>query len=403
MTDDPDKAWRVMAWTAMEQERLKESSGQKMTGRKLAKPVFAYSLSWHTEQTPDRNHMLAAASRSLEFLGLTEHQTLIVAHRDTDHRHVHIIVNRVHPLTGLAGDNGNSKYKLSDFAMAYEKEHGKIFCKQREENQEKRARGENAKYRDQIILDAWRRSDNGAGFAAALKEKGYELAQGRKRIVIVDKYAQTHNPTRHLENVKAKDFTNRLRDLNLTALPDATKLAKQKSEDNMKRYKASLAHDRWASEKVASIQDRHNAERSATFNDYHDRVVKTRDELNKFYRFRDQQKEIDALKKKTAKASIWKKLIGLDKREKSQLEKLQLNFENAKWRALEGIGKSEKERQAALDKLQKHQTTEKRFELKNIEKQKPEGYADAAEREKILKHSLAAAAATPTPKRSMGR
>ena len=61
LTRDPDKAWRVMAYTAKEHERLKEASGQKTTGRKLTKPVFAFSLSWHPEQKPDRDHMLATA------------------------------------------------------------------------------------------------------------------------------------------------------------------------------------------------------------------------------------------------------------------------------------------------------------------------------------------------------
>jgi hypothetical protein len=42
LTDDPDKAWKVMAYTVYEQARLKEASGQKSTGRKLQKPVFSY-------------------------------------------------------------------------------------------------------------------------------------------------------------------------------------------------------------------------------------------------------------------------------------------------------------------------------------------------------------------------
>jgi len=42
-TEDPQKAWRVMAYTAKEQDRLKEASGQSRAGRKLEKPVFAYS------------------------------------------------------------------------------------------------------------------------------------------------------------------------------------------------------------------------------------------------------------------------------------------------------------------------------------------------------------------------
>jgi hypothetical protein len=49
LTQDPEKAWKVMAFTAQVQERLKEASGQSRAGRKLEKPVFAFSLAWHPE------------------------------------------------------------------------------------------------------------------------------------------------------------------------------------------------------------------------------------------------------------------------------------------------------------------------------------------------------------------
>jgi hypothetical protein len=55
LTDDPDKAWKVMAYTVYEQARLKEASGQKATGRKLQKPVFSYSLAWHPNRTRTGN------------------------------------------------------------------------------------------------------------------------------------------------------------------------------------------------------------------------------------------------------------------------------------------------------------------------------------------------------------
>ena len=61
LTDKVEKAWKVMAFTAKHQKELKEASGQKRSGAKLKKPVFAYSLSWHPEQKPDRKTMMEAA------------------------------------------------------------------------------------------------------------------------------------------------------------------------------------------------------------------------------------------------------------------------------------------------------------------------------------------------------
>ena len=43
-TDDPDRAWKMMAHTALAQAALKQAAGIKATGRKLTSPVMAYSI-----------------------------------------------------------------------------------------------------------------------------------------------------------------------------------------------------------------------------------------------------------------------------------------------------------------------------------------------------------------------
>ena len=144
-TDDPDRAWRIMADTAMSQAYLKAASGEKATGRKLTKPVFAYSLAWHPDEKPDQAEQLAAARASLKELELDGHQALIIAHRDEPHAHVHVLVNRVNPENGKAATLSKSKLKLSQWAERYEKERGRIFCEQRVENNAKRQRGEPAR------------------------------------------------------------------------------------------------------------------------------------------------------------------------------------------------------------------------------------------------------------------
>jgi hypothetical protein len=166
-----------MAYTAMEQVRLKEAAGQSRAGRKLEKPVFAYSLAWHPEQEPDQKHMLDTARKSLRMMGLEDHEALIVAHQDEPQKHVHVIVNRVHPITGRAGDVRNSKRKFSDFSHEYELEHGKIYCLQREQNKQIQQLAENTKN-----PSIWRRITGGArrdkqDLRTAVKS--YKNARGR--------------------------------------------------------------------------------------------------------------------------------------------------------------------------------------------------------------------------------
>ncbi len=113
-TGDPERAWRIMAHTALAQAELKAAAGTKATGRKLAKPVFAYSIAWHPGERPTKAEMREAARSSLEAQGLEE--AIILCHTDEPQTHVHIIVNRVHPVTGKAATLSNSKLKLSQWA-----------------------------------------------------------------------------------------------------------------------------------------------------------------------------------------------------------------------------------------------------------------------------------------------
>ena len=137
----PERAARLMAATAKAAPDLKRLAGGSRGGRKLAKPVLHYSLSWAQDETPDKREMSRAVDGSLGALGLEGHEALIVAHEDTRHPHVHVIANRVDPETGKAAALSNSKLRLSRWAEGYEREQGRIRCERRVENNERRRTG----------------------------------------------------------------------------------------------------------------------------------------------------------------------------------------------------------------------------------------------------------------------
>lgn len=386
LTDDPAKAWKVMAWTAKAAERLKEASGQRATGRKLTKPVFAYSLSWHPEQKPDKAEMLAAARKSLDRLGLAEHESVIICHRDEPQPHVHLVVNRVHPVTGLAASTSQSKRKLSDFAREHEQELGKVYCPQREANHAKRQRKEPSRYCDHVIVRAWQQSDNGRGFAAALDAQGYHLAQGRKRLVVVDRYGQTHNPVRHLEHVRAAQFRERLQDLEVAQLPDAAQLSRTIQTDNRRRYDASLRHDAQVTQVKNQLQDRQLEERARMTSEYADRLAREQDALTRQYRLKAQQAEIAALRERTRNPSLWKRLFGANRRDAMRLHELEQSHANAQWRVQERLDRLSAERDAALARLKERQATIERRALERLETRKPAGYVNDNERERLQEH-----------------
>ena len=141
-TRDPDKAIKCMAWTALRQDQLKVRSGGSSKGRKLTQPVYCYSLSWAPGEEPSQEEMIGAAKETLKELGLEQHEALFVGHNDEPHPHIHVIVNRVHPETGIAAKLSMDHLKLSKWAEAFERRQGQIRCEQRVENNELRRQGE---------------------------------------------------------------------------------------------------------------------------------------------------------------------------------------------------------------------------------------------------------------------
>ena len=161
-----ERAARLMAATAKAAPDLKRLAGGSPGGRKLAKPVLHYSLSWARDETPTRQEMSRAVDGSLEALGLESHEALIVAHDDTRHPHVHVVANRVDPETGKAAKLGNSKLRLSRWAEGYERDQGRIRVERRVKNNERRRAGE------EVLRPIWDRPLHWARFRREGMERG---------------------------------------------------------------------------------------------------------------------------------------------------------------------------------------------------------------------------------------
>ena len=98
-TSDPQLAARMMRATAN-------------LNHNVEKPVYHLSISFDPGDNPSPEVMRQVADQTVKDLGLGDHQALVIAHTDTAHKHVHIMVNRVHPETGKAWDNGQDFARL---------------------------------------------------------------------------------------------------------------------------------------------------------------------------------------------------------------------------------------------------------------------------------------------------
>jgi hypothetical protein len=86
-TSDPEKAAKIMAWTASHAEAQKAQSGENRAGRKMEKPVYHLSLNWHPSEKPTEQDMIAAGKSILESLDMGEHEAVFSAHTDKEHPH----------------------------------------------------------------------------------------------------------------------------------------------------------------------------------------------------------------------------------------------------------------------------------------------------------------------------
>ena len=113
-----DDLFDIMDATVKAAPDLKRAAGGTGAGA-TQQPALHYALYWSKRALPQTRDAAEACVRaSLSALGLEEHQALLYGHGDPDHPHVHVLVNRVHPVTGRVPDV-LTRLALTDWAKSY--------------------------------------------------------------------------------------------------------------------------------------------------------------------------------------------------------------------------------------------------------------------------------------------
>jgi hypothetical protein len=110
-TADPELAAALMTATAERSRRCRE-------------PCYHLSINWREDEQPSPETMQEVATRTLAMAGLAEHQALIVGHGDKPHRHLHMMINRVHPETGRAWSNSHDYRRFDRIMRLLAEEYG---------------------------------------------------------------------------------------------------------------------------------------------------------------------------------------------------------------------------------------------------------------------------------------
>lgn len=231
-TKDPDKAVKCMAWTAKKAAWLKQRAKVAASGRKSSnRVVWHVVFTWHPNERPNRRTMEAAVDGALRYFGLEDHECLMVGHNDKAHHHVHLALNLVHPKHGRVADIYNYKRRLQDYAYQFDPEASKAFAPQRVENVRKRQQGKRTRYMDQVILKAAKEAASFAEFTTVLMSKGYDVAQGRRRVVAVLPDGKPVDPRRHMEKEDKEKFKAWVRAGQAAGLPDVDEVLAQARDE----------------------------------------------------------------------------------------------------------------------------------------------------------------------------
>ena len=131
--DHVQSAVDEMYQTSQNAELLKQEAGVRAGGRVTENPVKHLSLNWAPDQNPTREHMVETTQEFLQHMNWHEHQAIFVAHNDK-HPHVHVMLNVVHPETGLRLDDNFERRRAQAWALEYELANERVYCEQRLKN-----------------------------------------------------------------------------------------------------------------------------------------------------------------------------------------------------------------------------------------------------------------------------
>lgn len=185
-TEDPETAARLMAAHARESVRTQ-------------RPVYHFVIAFDPGDPVDRESMRRVADAVLRKLGLEERQALIVAHNDTAHPHMHLVVNRVHPKTHVAWENSwdwpkiEKELRTQEVELGMRRVPGRFGRVPGQEPARALARGDAAflrlvQERAGAVLEhaeSWREVEQGlatAGLEVRIKGSGLTIHDGRQEV-----------------------------------------------------------------------------------------------------------------------------------------------------------------------------------------------------------------------------
>ena len=218
---------------------------------------YMYSLSFNPppDEAVGTGTFREAIERAESTLGLRDQPRAIVFHTKEARRHCHVVWSVIDAQEMKAIPMSHDRYKLMNLSRELYQENGwkmpKGFIRGQSPDPKNFTHGEWMQFKrtgispevsKTTIRDCWGASDTQASFEAALKEKGYFLAKGRRGPVVIDTHCETHSVARavgvRVKNIRARVKENSLRDAQEQKAKVATMMEKRLSDLQKQREQA---------------------------------------------------------------------------------------------------------------------------------------------------------------------
>lgn len=187
-----------------------------------------------------------AVAQAEEALGLSGQPRAMVFHEKEARRHLHTVWSRIDGEHMKAIQLSHSKMKMREVSRELFIEHGwtmprgLVNSHERdprnftlEEWQQAKRKGRDPREIKTAIQDAWAISDTQAALAQALEARGFRLAKGdRKSVVVIDQDGEVRSLARSA-GIKARDIRERLKEMDRLASVEDTR--SQIAEDMLKK------------------------------------------------------------------------------------------------------------------------------------------------------------------------
>lgn len=227
----------------------------------------------------DWQHAVAKAEKAL---GLEEQPRAIISHLHNGKEHWHVVWSRVDVETCRCIEMSFSHRKLCRAAREIEQELSLEPTAERPKGTRQAApqKGEHEKHqderaatpreqRDAIIRRAWEQTQNGQQFKQRLERAGYQLAEGRRGVVVLDAGGEAHSVSRSVSGIRARDVRAKLADVG--ALPAVEELRQQQAAEPHRRRAHHLTRSHFEGESVMPANDNAAARGDETWQQYKER------------------------------------------------------------------------------------------------------------------------------------